>query len=117
MKEHKIPARSELDPQFTWATTDLYPSDEAWEAELATLEADKALFAGFAGHLADSAEKLLDYLTNMERVDEKLNLLGSYCARKGDQDTRVAKYQALNGKFSSALVSPSLTASTMQCSI
>ena len=39
MKEHKIPARSELDPQFTWATTDLYPSDEAWEAEIPKVKA------------------------------------------------------------------------------
>ena len=34
MSEQKIPARSELDPQYTWATTDLYPSDEAWEADI-----------------------------------------------------------------------------------
>ena len=32
-----IPARSEVDPQFTWAITDMYPSDEAWYEELKTM--------------------------------------------------------------------------------
>ena len=37
----KIWKREEIPVEHTWATEDLYPSDEAWEAELATLEADK----------------------------------------------------------------------------
>ena len=101
----KIRSREEIPVEDTWATEDLYPSDEAWEAELATLEDDKALLSGFAGHLSDSAEKLLDYLINMERVDSKTDLLGNYCMRKADQDTREAKYQAMSGKFMSAVVS------------
>ncbi len=101
----KIPNREEIPVEDTWATEDMYPSDEAWEAELATLEDDKALLSGFAGHLSDSAEKLLDYLINMERVDSKADLLGNYCMRKADQDTREAKYQAMSGKFMSAVVS------------
>ena len=95
----KIPNREEIPVEDTWATEDMYPGDEAWEAELATLEGDKALLSGFAGHLADSAEKLLDYLINMERVDSKADLLGNYCMRKADQDTREAKYQAMSGKL------------------
>ena len=101
----KIRSREEIPVEDTWATEDMYPSDEAWEAELATLEDDKALLSGFAGHLSDSAEKLLDYLINMERVDSKADLLGNYCMRKADQDTREAKYQAMSGKFMSAVVS------------
>ena len=45
----KIPQRSEIPTEDKWATEDLYPSDEAWEAELATLEADKAAFVSYAG--------------------------------------------------------------------
>ena len=37
----KIPQRDEIALEDKWATEDLYPSDEAWEAELATLEVDK----------------------------------------------------------------------------
>ena len=58
MKEHKIPARSELDPQFTWATTDLYPSDEAWEAEIPKVKAMIDQFKAFQGKLGESARSL-----------------------------------------------------------
>ena len=37
----KIPLRSEVAKEDTWATEDMYATDEAWEAELATLAADQ----------------------------------------------------------------------------
>lgn len=27
-----VPARAEVDPQFQWALTDIFPSDEAWSS-------------------------------------------------------------------------------------
>ena len=56
----KIPARSEIAVEDTWAVEDLYPSDEAWEAELATLEADKEALCAFAGRLGESGQALYD---------------------------------------------------------
>ena len=47
----KIRKRSEIPVADTWATEDMYVSDEAWEQELATLEADKERALTFAGHL------------------------------------------------------------------
>ena len=41
-KTNKIPQRCEIPVEDTWATEDLFTSDEAWEQELATIEADKA---------------------------------------------------------------------------
>ena len=55
----KIRSREEIPVEDTWATEDLYPSDEAWEAELATLEDDKALLSGFAGHLKVAAGSII----------------------------------------------------------
>ena len=100
----KIRKRSEIPVEDTWATEDMYASDAAWEAELETLNADRDLLAGFAGHLAESGEKLYDYLENMERVDAKASLLANYCMRKADEDTRNADYQAMSGKFMSVIV-------------
>ena len=100
----KIRKRSEIPVEDTWATEDMYASDAAWEAELQTLEADRDLLAGFAGHLAESAEKLYSYFENMERVDAKASLLANYCMRKADEDTRDATYQAMSGKFMSVIV-------------
>ena len=102
---NKIPERSEIAPEDKWAIEDLYATDDAWEAELATLEEDKTLAPKFAGRLGESAEVLYEYLENMERVNAKAELLANYCMRKADEDTRVAKYQAMSGKFMNAVVS------------
>ena len=100
----KLPQRSEVKKEDTWATEDMYVSDEAWEAELATVGGDKDALAAFAGKLGDNGETLCAYLTLMEKVDEKLSLLANYCMRKADEDTRNAFYQAMSGKFMSQMV-------------
>ena len=107
----KIRKRSEIPVADTWATEDLYVSDEAWEQELATLEADKERALSFAGHLADSAQTLYDYLFDMETVNSKVELLANYCMRKSDEDTRNTTYQAMSGKFMSAVVALSAAGS------
>ena len=104
MSETKIRQRHEIPVEDTWKLEDLYVSDEAWEAELATLEADKAEAASYAGRLGASAAELLAYLTRMEQVNAKVELLANYCMRKADQDTRNATYQAMSGKFMSVVV-------------
>ena len=100
----KIRERSEIPVEDTWATEDLYVSDDAWEAELATLAQDQTALAAYAGKLGEKAENLYDYLYLMEKVDEKVSLLANYCMRKADEDTRNATYQAMSGKFMSAVV-------------
>ena len=100
----KIRKRSEIPVEDTWATEDLYATDAAWEAELATLDADKEKLISFAGRLGESADVLYAYLSEMEMLDEKVSLLANYCMRKGDEDTRNSVYQAMTGKFRSVMV-------------
>ncbi len=104
MAEQRIRQRHEIPVEDTWALEDLYINDEVWEAELATVKADQDYLVAFMGKLGDSAEGLLDYLTHMEKIDEKTAKLGNYCARKADQDTRNTTYQAMQGKFRSTVV-------------
>ena len=99
MEENKIRQRCDIPEEDKWAVEDIYPSDEAWEAEASTIEEEKALLMTYAGHLAESGEKLFAYLSNMERVDEKVGKLAGYAMRRADEDTRVSKYQAMVGKF------------------
>ncbi len=103
----KIWKREEIPVEHTWATEDLYPSDEAWEQDLATLEADKAAFAAYAGRLGESAETLLAYFTLVEEVGEKVSRLAHYAMHKSDQDTRDAHYQAMMGRFRGVTVAMS----------
>ena len=100
----KIPQRGEIAREDKWAVEDMYSSDEAWEADLKALETEGEALAAFAGKLGESAGILLEYLTKMERLNEKGSLLGNYCMRRSDEDTRVAKYQAMVGQFMSVVV-------------
>ena len=100
----KIRSRSDIAVEDTWAIEDLYPSDEAWEQELESLQPVQAELASFAGRLAESADNLYNYLYLYENTNAKGELLANYCMRKMDEDTRVAKYQAMTGKFMSVVV-------------
>ena len=107
---NQIKQRSEIAPEDTWAIEDLYPSDEAWEAEFARIEEDKALLASFDGKL-NEANSLYTYLQTMEAAEVRIEQLANYCMRKADEDTRVGKYQAMSGKFMSAVVALSAACS------
>ena len=100
----KIPSRDQIPAEDKWAIEDLYPTDEAWEAELATLAESQKTLASFAGRLGESGETLCAYLETMEQVDAKGELLGNYCMRRADEDTRNATYQAMSGKFMGVVV-------------
>jgi len=104
MADNQIRQRHEIPVEDTWALEDLYISDEAWEAELATLSEDQTYLASFAGKLGDSAQSLYDFLFRSEQVNAKAELLANYCMRKADQDTRNGAYQAMSGKFMSVIV-------------
>ena len=100
----KIPQRSEIAKEDTWATEDLFATDEAWEEALAAITEEGKELATFAGKLGESGESLYSYLSLTEKIDEKGSLIASYCMRKADEDTRVAKYQEMVGRFMTAMV-------------
>ena len=99
----KLKQRDEIALEDKWAIEDLYPTDEAWEQDFATLSDVKEKLSGFEGRLAD-ANALFDYLETMENADETIERLAHYCMRKADEDTRKSEYQAMSGKFMSAMV-------------
>jgi len=100
----KIPERSEIAEKDRWAVEDLYPSDEAWMEDLEKLKADTAELASFAGKLGQNAKTLLTYLQKLEATDVRLSSIYNYSSRRYDEDTRVSKYQEMNGMSMSAYV-------------
>ena len=107
----KIPQRDEVAFEDKWATEDMYPSDEAWEAELATIAEDQKNAVAYAGKLGDSAANLYNFISEDEKTDTKISLLANYCMRKADEDTRNPKYQAMVGRFYSIMVAYSAACS------
>lgn len=103
----QLKTRDQLLVEDTWALEDLYPSVEAWEAELATLAEDQAALCAYAGTLGQGGRTLYEFERLNEEVEQKADRLANYCMRLSDQDTRDPKGQQMVGRFVSAAVAMS----------
>ena len=103
--------RQDIPLKDRWATEDLYASDELWEQELARMVEQGRVMAGFAGKLGRDAKTLLRYMQHLEEIQVLSAQLANYAQRKGDEDTRVAAYQAMSSKVSAAFVELSTSTS------
>ena len=99
-----IPERSQIAPEFTWNTADLYPTDQAWQEDFSRLQAMVPKLAAYAGRLGENADTLYAYVTLEQEAGELLVKLMDYAQRRSDEDTRVPEYQAMVGKITSQYV-------------
>ena len=101
----KIRTRDQIPTEDKWAVEDLYPSDEAWEAALEQVVAQKDSYLPYVGKLGESGETLYNYLYMDEMHGVTVSRLANYCMRCRDVDTRNPVYQAMYGKFMGIMVS------------
>jgi len=90
--------RNEIEEKYTWDLSTIFPTDEAFEAELAQVSEEVKKAADLAGHLLDSADSLLTTTEVQLDLMRRIEKLYSYAHMKNDQDTRVAKYQEYQAK-------------------
>ncbi|EGD30330.1 oligoendopeptidase B [Streptococcus sanguinis SK72] len=90
--------RNEIEEKYTWDLSTIFPTDEAFEAELAQVSEEVKKAAGLAGHLLNSADSLLTTTEVQLDLMRRIEKLYSYAHMKNDQDTRVAKYQEYQAK-------------------
>lgn len=100
----KVPARSEVAVENTWALEDMYATVEDWEADVEQARAVAQEAAGFCGKLAACAENLLAYCRMEEKLDCIMDNVYGYASRRKDQDTADAQGQALEAKAMSLWV-------------
>ena len=100
----QIPERSQLAPETTWQITDLYPTDEAWQAARKDFLALLERMAGYAGHLGDSAASLLGFLQLQDQSMVDGDRLISYAYRRTDEDTRNPVYQQMSAQADNCIV-------------
>ena len=96
--------RSEQNQAYTWAIGDLFPSDEAWQSALEEAKKFLPRIRALEGHLGESGETLLSSMELGDEMSVALMDLIEYAARKGDEDTRVAKYQDMMAQLNALLV-------------
>ena len=91
--------RRTCDPALTWALTDLFPTDDAWRAELSRVRGLLPALAAYQGRLGESAATLLAFLRLGDELSRALDALGNYARRKNDEDTRVPAYQEMSAQY------------------
>ncbi len=100
----ELKKRSEVIKEYTWATEDLYLTDEAWYEDLRKAKELKSSLLKFKGKLGNSATELLGFYQCYDEIDVLLDNLAQYAGRKRDEDTKNATYQGMYGTFMSMYV-------------
>lgn len=85
--------RKDVPKEYTWATEDLYASDDEWKSELDRLKELPARLEAFQGTLSKSAEQLLKFLRFQDEISVTLDRFANYSMRKADEDTKNTVYQ------------------------
>lgn len=114
-----LPTRAELDPNYTWDLTALYPDKQSFEEDYEVADRQLRELAAFKGSLGNSAELLADFMDLYWGIVARLQRLRNYAALpvavdQGNQDARqqAGRFQGLHGRFSkaSAFMAPELLA-------
>lgn len=90
--------RNEIEEKYQWDLTTIFPTDEAWETELADLMSETEQARELAGHLLDSAKTFLEISEKQLALSRRIEKLYVYASMKNDQDTREGKYQEFQAK-------------------
>ena len=85
--------RKEVPVELRWKTTDIFETDEAWDAEFKAVESEYTTydFDAFKGKLANRAT-LLEYFKVNDVMSMRIEKLYLYAHMRSDEDVRVAKY-------------------------
>ena len=78
MTQTAVPPRSQIAREHTWNAESVYPTPEAWAAELKAVTDDLPALAVFRGHLGDSAAKLADWFEASEKISRRVGKLFFY---------------------------------------
>ncbi len=91
--------RDEVSVERKWAVEDIFPTDEAWEQELAAVQPLLDEFAGYKGKLGDR-DTLLAFLKYNDSVSERAEGLAMYAQMRHDEDAGNSTYTAMYAKIS-----------------
>ena len=97
----ELKARRDMDPAYQWDFTPIYPSDEAWEAELAALTGEVETAAALKGTLRVSAKGLKQGLDTLFALEERLEKCVIYAMLHKSADGGDPRYQAMDDRADS----------------
>lgn len=89
--------RNQVQEKYKWKIEDLFSSDEEWEKEYG-LAIAKIGFSKYSGKLGDR-KILLSFLKENDKFLKQAEKLAIYANMRHDEDARISKYTAYNGKI------------------
>jgi len=100
--------RSEVPVELTWKVEDIFPTPEAWEAELKAAAESVSSVTKYKGRLAEGPKVLLECLEAQEALQVRMSRVISYASLNQSVDATNPVYQAQMGR--AAAVAAQLTA-------
>ena len=99
----KLPARNEIPAESRWKLEDIYPSDEAWQADFDRLKPLAASIASYQGKLDESGATLFECLSLRDELGIVSGKVFAYARMRRDENTANSHYQALTSRTESLL--------------
>jgi oligoendopeptidase F len=88
--------RSEIPAKYLWKLTDLYPTEEAWQAAKEDIAKRMPELGRYQGRLGESAATFYEALAKLMDLQRDFTRLSTYASQLSDQDTRDSKHLAMN---------------------
>ena len=109
-----VKQRNEIDPQYTWDFTDIFESDEAWEAALNEADAMIDTIAEIPGTLGNSPEAMKAGLDKIFSASRRMELVYLYAMLRKNVDNGDPKYQTMQGRAMNLAVKMSTACAFME---
>jgi len=98
-QSEELKERSQIPDKYKWNLTDMYATDEAWQADVAAIDSMIPSLKGFEGKISQSADQLVSFFKAYEDLNKRLDNAGSYASMAYDQDTRQQKYTGFKDRI------------------
>lgn len=97
----QVKKRSEIEEAYKWDIEKFYPSDDAWEKEFDTIDADIDSLSVYAGTMSQGAAKVKEFLDMRFKAGDKLENLYNYAFLRKTEDSREEKAQSMLSRMES----------------
>ncbi|QOR68792.1 oligoendopeptidase F [Cytobacillus suaedae] len=95
--------RSEVPVEQTWDLSDLFETEDAWEAELLAIQNEISTVTQYKGRLAENAKTLLDCLKAKDELSERATRVMTFAYLRQSEDGTNPDNQANSARVGSVL--------------
>ena len=93
--------RSNVEAQYKWNLGDIYPTIDAWKADMDMMNSQIEKLADFKGKLGESAETLYEALRMSSDLLKTLYKAGTYAGNLSNENLNKAEYQSMDQQTTS----------------